>query len=390
MPVPIIPTPVLSTQDVLYGDRTTSYRWEVLSHSSGIDTLVGTLDGVSEASLSWTQNASVKGRGKIQVLDLEEAKPGMMRISKLPLESIRIRPVRTIVGLPEDPLGVFLVSNVGADWKNTGRLFSLELLDRCTVPYQDAVDESYSVAAGTLILPTVQVILASSGEHMAVDSSSTLATSSGMAWESGTTKLQIINDLLDVAGYNSLWMDGWGSFQATPRELPADRSVTYELLGLPRELRDGARSIYKTDWSLDRDSFQVPNKVIAIQASEGEDDGALRGVWTNTDPSSPYSYPARGNRWITHVVQSVECPEGSDIEILAFLDSRARATLVAMSAVQAQVKITHLPIPARVSNVLLFSNAKAEVDGLYIVTKTELDATPMGLMKSTLQEVISL
>jgi hypothetical protein len=388
-PEPVIPIRDLTTSDVLYGDRVTTYRWEVLEHSNGIDQLVGTLDGVSSGSLDWTQNVAVKGGGKVTVVDLDVAKAGMLRVADLSLESVRLRPVCSIVGLPENPLGVFLVSAAREEWEDTGRVWSMELLDRCTVPDQDVVEESYAVAAGTLILHEVQTILASCNEYMAIDQTNTQTTSSNMVWEAGTSKLKIINDLLDVANYNALWMDGYGNFQATPRVLPADRSILYEALGFPRELRDGELSIYRPDWTRDRDSFDVPNKVIAVQAAGGEDEEALVGVWTNEDSSSPYSYQARG-RWVPHVLDSVETPEGTPEETVAFLEKRAQTTLVQMSAVQAQVKIEHLPIPVRVSDVIRFSHTKAGVDARHTITKLHLDTTPLGLMKSTLQEVISL
>jgi hypothetical protein len=210
-----------------------------------------------------------------------------------------------------------------------------------------------------------------------------------MVWEAGTSKLKIINDLLDVAGYNSLWIDGYGNFRATPRVLPADRSPNYEVLDLPRELRDGSKAIYTPSWTRNRDSFDVPNKVIAVQAAGGEDEPALVGVWTNEDPNSPYSYQSRG-RWIVHVVDSVETPDGTPEETIDFLQKRAQTTLVQMSSVQAQVKLEHLPIPVRVGDVLRFSNSRAGVDGKHVITRIELDTTPLGLMQSTLQEVISL
>jgi hypothetical protein len=386
---PTIPVKNLTNQDVLYGDRVTSYRWEVLEHANGVDRLVGVLDGVSDGKLSWTQNVAVKGRGKVEVLDLAEAQAGMLRVGDLKLESVRLRPVCIIQGLPENPLGVFLVSAAGEDWEETGRVWDLELLDKCTVPSQDSVDQSYAVGAGTKILQRVKAILASCNETITINESSTLATSSGMVWEAGTSKLKIINELLDVAGYNSLWVDGFGNFQVTPRVLPADRSIMYEVLGIRRELRDGAQSIYSPSWSRDRDSFEVPNRVIAVEAASGDEGSALIGTWTNEDPKSPYSYQSRG-RWIPHVLDSVECPEGTNAEIVAFLQARARATLVQMSAVQATSTVEHLPIPVRVSDVIQFAHTKADIDSRHVITKLDLDANPLGLMKSTLQEVVSL
>lgn len=389
MPTPIIPIKVLSTADVLYGDRVTSYRWEVMQHSNGIDQLVGILDGVTDGTLTWTQNAAVKGGGKAQVADLEVAEAGKLRIADLALESVRLRPVCSVAGLPETPMGVFLISSAKEQWEDTGRVWNISLLDKNTVPDQDKVDESYAVPAGDLILQRVKTILASAGEYIDIPAGSTIATSNGMAWEAGTSKLKIINDLLDVADYNSLWMDGYGSFMVTPRVLPADRSINYEVLGFPRELKDGEKSIYRPDWERERDSFDVPNKVIAVQAADGNDTGALIGQWTNEDPSSPYSYPVRG-RWIVHVLDSVECPAGTSGQITTFLNNRARATLVQMSAVQAQVKIEHLPIPARVGDVVRFANMEAGVDARHVITRMELEVHPLGMMRSNLQEVISL
>ena len=245
MPDPIIPVRVATTEEVLYGDRVTQYRWEVLSHSNGVDHLIGELDGVTRGSLSWVQNAAVKGSGRLNVLDLPVARPGKLRISDLDLASARIRPVCVIDGLPENPLGTFLVSAAREEWEATGRTWSLELLDRTTVPQQDLAEQTFAVDAGTLILPRVKTILADVGEYIDVDASETAATRSGMAWDAGTSKLTIINDLLDVAGYGALWVDGTGALRVSPRVLPAQRSVVYEALGVPRNLIDGAQSIYR-------------------------------------------------------------------------------------------------------------------------------------------------
>jgi len=391
MAVPFIPVRIRSTQDVLYGDRVTSYTWEVLSHdvTTGVDSLVGTLDGVSEGQLGWSLYQQVKGGGSAQVIDLETAAAGMLRIAELSLASLRLRPVCKVVGLLDQPLGTYLVTSAKEQWEATGRTWSLELLDRCTVPAQDLIDQTYSVAAGTGILQEVKNLLMSSGEYISIDESNTMATSTGMVWEAGTSKLNIINDLLNVADYNALWMDGWGNFKATPRVLPADRAINYELLGIPRELRSGELSIYDPSWTLERDSFNVPNKVIAVQAAGGEDEPAIVGVWTNEDVNSPYSYPRRG-RWIPYVLDSVETPEGEPEDVLAFLQQRARTTLIQMSATQATIEVTHLPIPVRVGDVLIFSNTTAKIDERYVITGLKLDLNSLGLMSSTLQEVISL
>jgi hypothetical protein len=116
----------------------------------------------------------------------------------------------------------------------------------------------------------------------------------------------------------------------------------------------------------------------------------LSGLATNTDPSSPFSYANRGNRWLTKVITDVEVPAGTAPQITAFLNAKARASLIASSSVQAAVDVGHLPIPVRVSDVLRFANGPAGIDKRHMLTGIRLEAHPLGLMTSTLQEVVDL
>lgn len=390
IPTGIVPLRSLTTDEILYGDRVTSYRWEVLTHSAGVDTLAGYLDGVVEpsASLSWSLYSAVKGTGSLKVADLTTAQPGFLRVGQVALAAARLRPVLVIDDLPEIPLGVYLFSAAPEQWSSSGRVYGLELLDKCTVLDQDRVETSYTVSAGTVILTAVAAVIASAGETITVDATQTATLASSMFWEAGTTKLQIVNDLLGALNYNALWVDGVGNFRATPYLVPAARSIKYELLNLQRELVDGEKSIYADEWERDRDLFDVPNKIIAIQSGNG-DVAPLTGVATNTDPTSPFSYSRRGNRWLTKTI-TVEVPAGTSGEITAFLNAKARASLIAYSSPQAAVEIKHLPIPVRVSDVLRFANAPAGIDKRHVLTSLSLDANPLGLMRSTLQEVVDL
>ncbi|WP_344753049.1 hypothetical protein [Leifsonella bigeumensis] len=391
IPTGVVQVRSLTTDEILYGDRETSYRWEVLTHSDGTDHLAGYLDGVIKQSAKFGQSLyapTVKGNGHLRVADLAVAQPGFMTLREVTLTSARLRPVLVIEGLPEIPLGVFLFAAAPEDWSGSGKVVSLELLDRATVLDQDQVDASYTVDTSTGILAAVSAVISSAGESITIDAEVTTALSSSMVWPAGTTKLQIVNDLLDALGYDSLRVDGVGQFQANPYVLPANRSLTYELLNLPRELVDGETSIYSEEWSRDVDMFSVPNKVIAVQAGSG-DAPALVGEYTNTDSNSPFSYPSRG-RWITRTLDNVDTPDGTDAEVIAFLESKAQQSLIAASAVQAAVTVRCLPIPVRVGDVLRFANTPAGIDARHVVTRIELEANSLGLMRLELQEVVSL
>jgi hypothetical protein len=390
LPAGVVPVRALTTEDVLYGQRTTDYRWEVLSHAGGVDTLVGTLDGVvsTSARLKWNLYEAVKGEGSMRVADLAHTQSGYLRIGDLPLASARLRPVRTIEGLPDEPLGVYLFSAAPEEWSNSGRVFSVQMLDKNTVLDQDRVENTYAVSTSTPILQAVATVIASAGESITVDAAVTSTLRAPMVWPADTTKLQIVNDLLAALNYSALWVDGVGNYRATPYVVPARRSITYELLNVPRELLYGEKSIYRDEWSRDRDLFDVPNKVITVEAGTGS--GTPRtGVATNTDPASPFSYASRG-RWIVQTISGVETPSGTNSEIDAFLDAKAKASLIAFSAVQAAVSIKHLPIPVRVGDVARFANPPAGIDKRHVFTSIDLDAHPLGLMTSRLQELVDL
>lgn len=391
IPSGVVPIKSLTTGEILAGDRKTSYRWEVLTHAAGTDSLAGYLDGVVDgsASLSWTLSQSVKGTGSLKVTDLAVAQPGFLRLGDVALTSARLRPVLVVEGLPEIPLGVYLPAGAPEEWTAPGLTVGLELLDRATVLDQDEITESYTVDTSTAILSAVATVIASAGESIAVDAGVTTTLASAMVWPVGTSKLQIVNDLLSALNYSSLWVDGTGAFRATPYLRPAQRGLGYELINGDRELVYGESSIYLPEWSRDRDLFSVPNKVVAVQAATGSAE-PLSGTATNTDPASPFSYVSRGNRWVTRTITGVETPSGSDAAVEAFLEQKARQSLIASSAVQAAVKVKHLPIPVRVSDAVRFQHVPAGIDARHTITSLTLAAHPLGLMESTLQEVIDL
>lgn len=235
VPSGVLPVQDLSTRAVLYGARETSFRFELLSHDSvtGVDSLAGFLDGVdpSSGSLQWESGASVKKSGSMSVADLAVAKDGMTRIADVDLVTARIRPVRVIEGLPETPLGVYLLNASPEKWSGTGRTYDLVLHDKSTVLDQDAVEESFTAGTTEPILEIVADVISSAGETITVDGSDLRTLSSPLTWEAGTSKLRIVNDLLTSSlGYFALRVDGWGNFRATPYVKPSDRSIQYSVL----------------------------------------------------------------------------------------------------------------------------------------------------------------
>ena len=397
IPSGVIPVQDQSTRDILYGARSTSFRYELLEHdpATGVDSVIGFLDGVSDddASIRWTSGTEVKKEASLSVVDLAAAASGLIRFAEVNSVTVRIRPVMVIEGLPEIPLGVYVVSLAPELWAGTGRAFSLELLEKTTVLEQDAVDETFTATTGASVLSIVQEVVESAGEALPIDGADVRELSSPLVWEAGTSKLRIVNDLLAAISYNSLWMDGLGTLRATPYVAPGSRSVRYSVLNdesgnrLQRELVDGPESIYLPEWTRDRDSYGVPNKVVAVAAGSG-DAPPLAGIAENTDPSSPYSIPSRG-RTIVRTLTGVDVPDlASDALTIAFLEGVAQRSLTAASAVQASVSVKCLPIPVELLDAVIFASAPAGINARHTVRSVSMPLRFDAVMALELQEVL--
>lgn len=288
----------------------------------------------------------------------------------------RVRPVLLIDGLQEQPLGTFIPSAPVEYWDAGGGRQEIELLDRTSVISNDYVESSYTVKKDTNVVSAVRKLIASTGEHVGALTPSNETVSKDMVWGAGTNKLTIINELLDSADYFALWSDYNGQFRVQRYTKPSDRATVFEFL-------DDDKSIFLPDLSIDRDIYDVPNKVIMTAQGDGESEGWVSTA-TNTNPNSPYSFANRG-RWITDVQLGIEATSKEA------LDSKATRRLSSLAAPQATISIEHAPIPGlKVNDVVRFRREPADVNTYYTVTKTGLDFNSTSLAKTVLSQVVDL
>jgi hypothetical protein len=345
-------------------NRTSSVRVELLTATEAPD---GTLAGVRDGSVVYTAAKSVHGSASLTVADKGQAVDWL---------TARIRPVLTVKGYGDTALGVFLASEAPESWDDTGRTWSIKLLDKCTILDQIAVDAAYALDAGTVVTTAVVAIIASTGETNIAITPSAATLVNPLVWPAGTTLLQIVNDLLSVVNYFSLYCNGSGQYRGEPYVKPASRPTVWEFL-------DGSNCIYQPTFAVDVDLFAIPNKVIAITQGDGTT-AALTSTATNTDPTSPYSTVSRG-RTITYVATGVEAADQPT------LDEFALRRLIELTTPTASIDIQHAFVPDVAFNrAVRFRRVPAGIDGRHVVSKTEVSLDPTGLAKSTLTEVVDL
>jgi hypothetical protein len=364
LPGGLVPVRALSAEEIITSNRSTRFRYDLYSR---VEAPLGNLDGVEKGSVDFVANASVKSGGSLEVVATGQTVDWL---------NDRVRPVAIIEGLPEIPLGMFLFSEAPEEWDDTGASRAVKLLDKTTILDQDAVDGTYSLDTGTVITTAVVTLITSTGETNIAVTPSAATLAAPLAWEAGTTKLRIVNDLLAVAGYFSLFCDGNGQYRGEPYIRPAARPIRYEFL-------DGATSIYSPEFVKDVDLFSIPNKFVAVGQGSGIV-AALTSTATNTDPASPYSFGARG-RWITKSATGVEAASQT------VLDDYARRRLIELTSPTSSIEVEHALVPGlALNNAVRLRRVPAGVDARHVVSKMVIALDPLALVKSTLVEVVDL
>ncbi|WP_308491012.1 hypothetical protein [Microbacterium terrisoli] len=239
------------------------------------------------------------------------------------------------------PVGTYLLTSPKESHSKFVLGYEVGLLTKMSVPSEDTVDARFSLDAVTAIIPAAVALLQSTGEDRIAVTSSDAVLSSALTWEAGTSKLQIINDLLQAAGYWALWCDGSGQFRVEPYTDPASRPVAFDF-------QHGAQSLHMPDWSREQNNTSVPNKVTLKTVGDGDAEG-LVGVATNEDPESPYSFQARGDRWISATEEGVEAATQAIIDALAAKKLRDAMTPVS------RLEVTHAMLDLNPNDLVGFT-----------------------------------
>jgi hypothetical protein len=102
------------------------------------------------------------------------------------------------------------------------------------------------------------------------------------------------------------------------------------------------------DWSREQDNTSVPNKVTLKTVGDGDAEG-LVGVAKNEDPESPYSFQARGDRWISATEEGVEAATQAIIDALAAKKLRDAMTPVS------RLEVTHAMLNLNPNDLVAFT-----------------------------------
>lgn len=205
------------------------------------------------------------------------------------------------------PLGVFLLSTPEKRADVTGLVTRrIEGYDQNQVLKDDRVTDRYLIPAGTNTISAVKTILDGAGINNQNLTPTNKTLPVDREWDPGTTKLQIVNELLASINYLSLYFDEDGVAVAKPYVSPANRAVEYTY-------RDDDTSVLFPEMEQVIDLFNVPNQWVLIVSEP--DRSVLKSIYTNSNPDSPTSTVSRGRTIVDY--RQVEAADQTTLDDLA-------------------------------------------------------------------------
>ncbi|HHX46801.1 MAG TPA: hypothetical protein GX718_05445 [Brevibacterium sp.] len=352
----------MSDIDPIFTGVRVETHWTELLDSD--DNVVAVLDGVSGGTVAQNIDARIRGGYSFTLTTTEVSFDWM---------TARFRPWVMVNG-QRWPLGVFLASSPELGKEAAVARIKVAAHDKLIILDQDKIVETYSLEEGTEVVPVVVGIIQAAGESAIAVTSSAAALRTAMTWPVGTPWLTVCNELLGHVNYGSLWCDGYGQYRIEPAVEPRDRDPVYTF-------RRGEASIHSPTWGRSQDIASVPNRVVLTTTGTDEVEEMV-AVAENTDPTSPYSYQARGNRWVTRPYENVNAADQ------ATLDALARRYLANATRAVAHLNVSHAVVPLDPGAVVRFVS-DPYIDVIAQVNEYSIPLQPGALVSAMWSEVIT-
>ncbi len=343
--------------------REVSYQYEILNNK---DIKIDDLQ-VTSGNITFDGGAVIKRTASFTV----------RKSSLTDWLNIRIKPYfRLKIGneYHEWPLGIFIPST-GSRAVSIGDFVSLECYDASLIITEDKLENRYLISSGTLYINAIQTLLNSAGIWKIKIPYTTAVVGTDKEFETGTSKIDIINALLAEINYTSIWVDENGYFCSSSYVIPTLRQVEYEY-------KADSKSIILTDGRTEEtDLFNTPNKWV-VTASTPEK-VPLSASYTNTNPTSKISTISRG-RVITKVEKINDIADqdtlNSYVERLAYEQS---------SRIYNTVRFSTPNMPHHTySDCLWFEDMG--IASKFIETAWEMDLNINGKMTHQIRRVINI
>lgn len=358
-----------------------AWRVELLLNGSVVDTLTaaprredGTVigRGITGGGLSWSIYRDVRDEGNLELrLPATDAQA-------MSWDRYLVRVCLDMVSPTAIPhvLGVFLPTVSKVSYGDGWASFTLDLHGLTTYLQQARPIATYSMAAGANVAASLNTLLQNGTTYGRVAvTPSALVASADRSWplDQPNTYLRIANDLCASLGYFSMYTspDGW--LTAQPYTNPGSRTPLHEFA-------DDSRGLYLRGWTVNSDTWSIPNIVVARQRTNG-DTVPLSASFGDAS-GTPYSYDKRG-RWIYADPIEVDAPD------TATLTAAATSKLRDLQAATTTMDFTYGFLPLIEHDAVLFTNRAANLSAAWTISSRSIRIGGSALVKATIRRVPS-
>lgn len=174
------------------------------------------LEGISGGVLDGNVSTPIRWTGSVNL----EAPPAW------DLWRTRLQPIYHRSDRDDEVVGTFHARPETWSMDRNRHATSLALYDLTVHPQEDEIANVWTETAGAVVTDRAQAILSGIGLRTSVTpSAETLRRD--LVFEETVTKLRVINDLLDAAGFFALHTNPLGQFQVRPYVPPQQRPIVY-------------------------------------------------------------------------------------------------------------------------------------------------------------------
>lgn len=233
------------------------------------------VDQDSPPSIENNINRSVKRTVSGLVFPVDQAQDVNLLSDRLRIE----------MHLPDGPypLGVFMWADPSTRRSTAGNWIEASLVDQALVLDQP-IGRPYALPPGSIIATAIKERIQQRGlSEFDVQHTGTYTGSEWSVWPTGTTSLEIINDLAAQAGCYSIYFDNNGKaiVKSVPDMAASTPDITYDV----------GTSVFAETIVESNDLLTAPNRYIVI--NNGMTNTPIHGKWDIPD-SAPHSIENRG------------------------------------------------------------------------------------------------
>ena len=262
----------------------------------------------------------------------------------------------------EFPLGVYMPLQSPQHFQDTDVTRNIQAYDQLKALEDDKITTSFSIVSASVITDEIESVLSGVGTWVKYNvEPSTETLPADKSYEIGTSKLFIINSLLNMINYYPLWVSGNGVFRAIPWS--SVQNITWYFQG-------DSLNLYEPDVTRDTDYTNAYNKVLII-ANQLSSSANLYKEWSMEDEgieTHPFSYTNIG-RYVTKVFYS----EASSQD---YVDLRAIREIRKMMELAETIDYPHAFITSRENDGLpyqgdhfKFKNTELDIDETYKIIR---------------------